>query len=228
MEPFPSDQPTTLARPDPPLTRAGVRPLRSFPVANMLAIEGTATISVQAKRWTREEFERLAELGLLAPDSHVQLIGGEIFEMPPPGAPHSTAVGLVLEALRAAFQETACHIRVQQPVLIGSHSEPEPDVTVVRGGILNYRETHPAALDVALVVEVADSSIDLDRRRKVRLYGRAGIPEYWIIVLLEKVVEVFTDPGPAGYRQRAVLRQGDTVRPIAKPDAAIQVTSLLP
>lgn len=185
-------------------------------------------MSVQTKRWTRAEYERMAELGLLAPESHTQLIEGEIFEMAPPGAPHSTAVGLVSDNLRAAFQGTAFHIRVQQPVLIGSDSEPEPDVTVVRGRILDYRKTHPATSDVALVVEVADSSIDLDRRRKARLYGRAGIPEYWIVVLPEKVVEVFAEPGPGGYRQRRMLRQGDTLRPVVKPDAAIQVTSLLP
>ncbi len=84
----------------------------------MLTIEGTSSMSVQAKRWTREEYNRMAELGLLAPDSHVQLIEGEILQMAPPGARLSTAVGLVQDILHATFQGTALHVRGQQPVRI--------------------------------------------------------------------------------------------------------------
>lgn len=185
-------------------------------------------MSVQAKRWTREEYDRMVELGLLAPDSHVQLIEGEILEMAPPGAPHSTAVGLVQDILHATFEGTALHVRGQQPVRIGPDSEPEPDIAVVKGRRLDYLKIHPAAEDVVLVIEVADTSIDLDRRRKARLYGRAGIPEYWIVALPERILEVFTDPGAAGYAQRTVLRPGDAVGPIAKPDAKIDVAALLP
>jgi Uma2 family endonuclease len=139
-------------------------------------------MSVQAKRWTREEYERMVELGLLAPDSHVQLIDGEILQMALPGAPHSTAVGHVQDA----------------------------------------------ASDVVLAVEVSDTSIELDRRRKARLYARAGIPEYWVVALEERIIEVFTGPGAAGYERRVALRPGDTASPAVKPDAKIDVASLLP
>lgn len=146
----------------------------------------------------------------------------------PPGAPHATAVGLVQDILHAAFQGTAFHVRAQQPIRIGDDSEPEPDVAVVRGRRLDYRDAHPAAADVVLAVEVADTSIDLDRRRKARLYARAGIPEYWIIAPPERILEVCTNPGPAGYERRAVLRPGDTAGPLARPEARIEVASLLP
>jgi Uma2 family endonuclease len=185
-------------------------------------------MSVQAKRWTREEYDRLVELGVLAPDSHVQLIEGEILQMTPPVAPHSTAVGLVQDALEVAFGGAAFHVRVQQPVRIGTDSEPEPDIAVVNGRRLDYLQVHPAAADVALVVEVADTSIDLDRRRKARLYGRAGIPEYWIVALPERILEVFTGAGTAGYEQHTAFQPGDTVNPVAKPGAKIDVASLLP
>ena len=194
----------------------------------MLCLEGTSSMSVQAKRWTREEYDRMVEVGLLAPDSHVQLIEGEILQMAPPGAPHSTAVGLVQDVLEAVFAGTNSQVRVQQPVRIGADSEPEPDVAIVKGRRLDYLEMHPAASDVALVVEVADTSIGLDRRRKARLYARAGIPEYWIVALPERILEVFTGPSPAGYAQRTVLQSGDTVSPVAKRDAKIEVASLLP
>jgi Uma2 family endonuclease len=185
-------------------------------------------MSVQAKRWTRAEYERMVELGLLVPDSHVQLIGGEILEMAPPGAPHSTAVGHVQDALHAIFQGTAFHVRVQQPILIGDHSVPEPDVAVVKGQRSDYRDAHPAASDVVLAVEVSDTSIELDRRRKARLYSRAGIPEYWVVEIQACIVEVFTRPDAAGYERRVTLHAGDTVSPTAKPDAQIAVASLLP
>lgn len=185
-------------------------------------------MSVQAKRWTREEYDRMVDLGLLAPDSHVQLIEGEILEMAPPGAPHSTAVGLVQDALEAAFAGANFQVRVQQPVRIGTDSEPEPDVAVVKGRRLDYLEIHPGADDVALAVEVADTSIDLDRRRKARLYARAGIPEYWIVALPERILEVFTGPGAAGYERHVVLQPGDAVIPTAKADVKIDVASLLP
>ncbi|MHB8733659.1 MAG: Uma2 family endonuclease [bacterium] len=185
-------------------------------------------MSVQTKRWTRAEYERMVELGLLAPDSHVQLIDGEILQMAPPGAPHSTAVGHVQDALHAIFQGTAFHVRVQQPILIGDHSVPEPDVAVVKGQRSDYHDTHPAASDVVLAVEVSDTSIELDRRRKARLYSRAGIPEYWIVEIQACILEVFTGPGAAGYERRVALPPGDTVSPTAKPDAKINVASLLP
>ena len=184
-------------------------------------------MSVQAKRWTRAEYERMAELGLLAPDSHVQLIEGEILQMAPPGAPHSTAVGLVQDILHATFQGTAFHVRGQQPIRIGDHSEPEPDVAVVKGRRSDYRAAHPTAADTVLAVEVADTSIELDRRRKARLYARAGIPEYWVVALQERILEVFTGPSAAGYERHVALQPGDTVSPTARPDAKIDVASIL-
>ena len=185
-------------------------------------------MSVQAKRWTREEYDRMVELGLLAPDSHVQLIEGEILEMPPQGAPHSAIIGVVHETLRAIFEGTPFHVRSQMPLVISDDSEPEPDLAVVRGQVRDYMRAHPIAADVILAVEIAGSTIGLDRRRKTKIYAQAGIPEYWIVALQEQILEVFTGPGAAGYERRAVLRRGGSVSPTAKPDAKIGVASLLP
>lgn len=195
---------------------------------DMLAPEGTSTMSVQAKRWTRKEYDRMVELGLLAPDSHVQLIEGEILEMPPQGAPHAGTIIVIRDALQAIFREPGFHVRCQMPLAIDQHSEPEPDLTVVRGRARDYMHKHPAAADAVLAVEIAGTTIDLDRDRKSNLYAHAGIQEYWIVTLQDRVLEVFTSPGPAGYGRRTTVRAGDTVSPLAKTDAKIDVASLLP
>jgi len=112
------------------------------------------------------------------------------------------------------------------PLALGDDSEPEPDVAVVAGSPRDYRDAHPTT--AALIVEVADASVAYDRKRKAPLYARAGIPEFWLLVLSEEKLEVYRDPSPLGYRSRRVLGRGDTVSPLARPDVALTVDDLLP
>jgi Uma2 family endonuclease len=191
--------------------------------------EGRA-VSVQIKRWTREEFERLVRLGVLGEDDHVQLIEGEIVEMPRQRAPHAAAVTLAMAALQEGLPQ-GCHIRVQLPLALDPHSEPQPDVAIVRGGARDYVGQHPTS--AALVVEVSDATVEFDRSRKGPAYARAGITEYWIVDIDARVVEVWRDPGPdpeghASYR--TVSRHGadESIVPVALPDRRIAVRSLLP
>lgn len=183
-------------------------------------------MSVQAKRWTREEYDRMVALGVLTPESRVQLIDGEILEMTPQGARHATAIRLVERALRRVFGEDAFDVRGQLPLALGPHSEPEPDIAVVQGSLADYRDRHPES--AVLVVEVADESLHLDRNKKVPLYASAGIPEYWILNLEERILEVYRGPEAGGYREHLRLRQGESVTPPARPEARIEVGTLLP
>jgi Uma2 family endonuclease len=114
-----------------------------------------------------------------------------------------------------------------------AESEPEPDLAVVRGDENTYLHRHPGPADVALLVEVADSTLDRDRADKARIYGQAGVPVYWIVNLVDRQVEVYTSPtGPtgAGYTSRQDLRPGALV-PLALPGLAlpgVAVAALLP
>jgi Uma2 family endonuclease len=184
-------------------------------------------MNVQLKRWTREEYEAMVARGILAPESHVQLLDGEIIQMTSQGALHRTAVTLIAETLRTIVP-SAHHVQVQARLAISYDGEPEPDVAVIRGGIRDYVTEHPAT--AALVIEVADTSLDLDRRRKKAAYARAGIPEYWILNLPDRRLEVHRDPEPnAGtYRTERTLRAGDEISPASFPTARILVSALLP
>jgi Uma2 family endonuclease len=124
-------------------------------------------------------------------------------------------------------------VRLQLPLALDEHSEPEPDVAVVAGAIRDYLEAHPRM--AALVVEVADSSLRLDRRFKAAIYARAGLPEYWIADLAQRALEVHRDPGPPAegaedptYRSLEILRPPAVVTPLAAPAARIAVADLLP
>ncbi|WP_161542414.1 Uma2 family endonuclease [Rhodothermus marinus] len=182
--------------------------------------------AVQTYRWTREAFEKLAEVGLIDPDARLELIDGEILQkMSPQSARHFTAVLKTEEALRTIFGPGYV-VRVQGPLALGPYSEPEPDVAVVEGTIDDYVEAHPST--AVLVVEVADASLQFDRTRKAALYARAGIPEYWIVNLLDGVLEVHRRPEGDAYQQRMVLAPHEQIVPLARPGASLEVARLFP
>ena len=187
---------------------------------------------VRTRRWSRAEYDRLIELGVFHEDEPIELLDGELVVREPKGSRHETAVSLVLDVLRQAFGP-GWLVRVGGPLALDDVSEPEPDVSVVRGAPRDYRDAHPAR--AVLVVEVAQSSLMFDRTRKTRAYARNGIAEYWIVNLVDRVLEVYRDPGsdpvdPAqpGYRQLLRLQPSATVSPIAVPTSVIRVADLLP
>ncbi|MBI4278267.1 MAG: Uma2 family endonuclease [Armatimonadetes bacterium] len=187
-------------------------------------------MSVQVRRWTRDEYYRLLEAGVLTEDDPVQLIQGEIVQMGPQGTVHATSTRLVAEALRTAFGP-GFEVRTQLPLTLGTDSEPEPDAAVVTGGPRDYRDHHPRT--ALLVVEIADTTLEFDPTRKGLLYSGAGISEYWIVNLVQGSLEVYRDPqvapeGQPGYRSRIVLDPSAEVTPLARPSARIRVSDLLP
>ncbi len=187
-------------------------------------------MGVQVKRWTREQYDTLVRHGVLGEDDHVQLIEGEIVEMAPQGPPHMTAISLVAEALREAFGD-GYHCRVQGPLALSRDSEPEPDVAVIRGSPRDFAREHPATAD--LVVEVADTTGDFDRHRKGPMYAAAGIPEYWVVDVTARGVDIYRDPlpgedGRAGYRVHRRVGVDDAVTPLGAAGRSIPVRDLLP
>jgi Uma2 family endonuclease len=187
---------------------------------------------VQIRPLRRVEYELLVEKGFFEQGERVELIDGLLMVAEPQSSSHFTAIRLVELALRRAFGE-GWDVRTQGPIALDDTSEPEPDVAVVRGEPRDFAGAHPA--DPVLVVEVSLTSFVVDRTYKSSLYARAGRPEYWIVNLVDRVLEVRRAPGPSAaapygwdYATTEVRREGDSVSPLAAPAAAIAVADLLP
>lgn len=184
---------------------------------------------IRTRRWTRAEYDRAIEAGIFREDEPLELLAGRLVVAEPKHRPHAVAIGLVAEALRRAFG-SGWHVQIQDPIALDPTSEPEPDVAVIRGAPRNYPRDHPA--HPVLVVEIAESSLRLDRRLKGRLYAQAEVHEYWIVNLVDRVVEVYRAPQRDGRRWKygdiQILGPEALVSPLAAPLARIQVADLLP
>ncbi len=161
-------------------------------------------------RLTVEDFHRLAESGILGEDDRVELIGGELIDMTPIGSRHAAAVDHLVEALILRLQGS-CQVHTQNPVRLGEDNEPQPDVAVLRRRDHGYASRLPAAEDVLLVVEVADSSLAFDRDVKLPLYARFGIPEAWLVDLEGGRIEVHSAPDGGEYGHVDRYRRGTSV-----------------
>ena len=166
----------------------------------------------------------MIEAGLFV-DERLELLEGEILQMPPQGSLHVTAVRLVEDEMRKAFG-AGYEVRTQAPLALDPYSEPEPDIAVVPGTARDYRDAHPVT--ALLIAEVSDSTLGFDRRRKSALYARAGIPEFWIVNLIDRCIEVFRKPEGDGYSFSRQFKPGESVTPLSAPDAEIRVADLLP
>ncbi|MBM3221621.1 MAG: Uma2 family endonuclease [Candidatus Rokubacteria bacterium] len=183
------------------------------------------------RQWTRKEYDRLGELGIFDGEP-LELIGGQLVVAEPKGTYHVTSLGLVVRALNAVLP-TGWFLRIQDPIALDDDSEPEPDVAVVAGDFRDYLADHPQR--PALVVEVSESSLGFDRRRKGSLYARGGVQDYWIVNLVDRVLEVYREPeaDPSArygwsYRSMERIAPDGSITPLAFPEARISVAALLP
>jgi Uma2 family endonuclease len=195
-------------------------------------MEQNVMATALVRRWTRQEYDRMVAAGVFPPGERAELIDGEILAMTPQGSAHATAIRLTEDILRMTFG-AGYDVRIQLPLALDPSSEPEPDVTVVRGSPRDYRDAHPAS--ALLVVEVADTTLLYDREQKGSLYARAGVAEYWIVNLLDRSLEVYRDPAPLPqarygweYRMKERYRAGDHISPLAASQARVAVADLLP
>ena len=194
----------------------------------------TATIETAEparKLWTRDEYYRLADQGWFQ-DERTELIGGEITVVSPQSPIHYSSILRIVSRLEAVFDQ-GYTVRPQGPLTLGEHSEPEPDISVVRGTPEEFGDDHPR--HAVLIVEVSNKTLAFDRGQKMSLYASAGCPEYWIANLVDHVLEVYRMPEPddsqpfgAKYRDVRHLKPGETVAAVEKPEQAIPVAELLP
>jgi|ERR1700722_3295454 len=184
-------------------------------------------MSVQAThRFTVADYYRMAEAGVLRPDARVELLNGEIIDMSPIGAFH----GGVVKRLNKLFTSKAKGrwlVSAQDPVHLDDHSEPQPDLMLLKEAVGDYTNSHPHAKDVLLLIEVSDTTLGLDRTDKLSAYGRAGISEVWIVNLVETVVEIYREPHFTGYGSKTILKAGDNAQPLAFSDVSVNVGELL-
>jgi Uma2 family endonuclease len=155
----------------------------------------------------------------------VELIHGIVHEMPSQDSWHSSTIRAAQEELQRVFKD-GFDLRIQMPLALDLWSEPVPDLAVVSGHWRDYLSAHPAT--AVLVVEVSASSARLDREEKRLLYAAARIPEYWILYVKTKQLEILREPEGGDYRSRVILKPGDAVTPLGAPGASIRVSGLLP
>ena len=170
----------------------------------------------------RVEYDRLVEEGFFGEDEKIELLEGVIVQMTPQGIGHAAAIERLTHLLVLALAPRA-RVRVQLPYAASDISEPEPDLAVVPPG--QPEDSHPDR--ALLLIEVADSSLAKDRRVKTRIYAAAGVPEYWVVDVAGRTIEVRSDPGEDAYRRIRVARAGETIRLQAFPDVEIAVSDIL-
>ena len=181
-------------------------------------------------RMTRVRYDQLVEAGIFGPEDRVELLDGLLIACEPQGRRHAAVVVLVRAALEQAFGR-GYHVREEKPIALDDRSEPEPDIVVVPGTPRDYLDAHPS--QPLLLVEVAETSLAIDRLRKGSLYARAGVADYWVVNLIEEVLEVYREPvlAPSAdwkYDSVRLLRRNGIITPLAAPRARIRVAALLP
>ena len=169
----------------------------------------------------RVEYDQLVALGAFE-DERIELLDGELVAMSPVGAPHCFAVQKLTELLVLALVGRAA-VRPQLAFAALEFSEPEPDLAVVP--LADYHADHPA--QAHLLIEVAESSLAKDRGRKRRLYAECGVPEYWIVNLCDRCIEVYTEPSASSYAQQRTFAHGAAIALRAFPDVSLRVADIL-
>ena len=156
--------------------------------------------------WTVSRYEKAAELGLFGPEPKVELIEGEVFDVAAMLPPHASATRRIRS--RLARLDNGWTVGGQDPVRLGDISEPEPDVWVAKGGEDQYRKRHPTQADLALAVEVADSTLRFDRDIKIPMYAAHGVPEVWLVSIPDRTVTCYTEPAGRTYQAQATISEG--------------------
>ncbi|MBV8198868.1 MAG: Uma2 family endonuclease [Candidatus Eremiobacteraeota bacterium] len=173
------------------------------------------------------EYHRMVQAGVFDVDARVELVNGELIEMPPIHPPHASGVERILNqfALRLAGR---AWIRCQDPITLPPDSEPQPDLVLAPLQLEQYRNHHPAPNEILLAVEVAESTLATDRKVKVPLYARSGIREVWLVNLADDELTVYRDPIGAWYGSVQSYHHGDSIAPQAFPDVRFEIGDLLP
>jgi Uma2 family endonuclease len=169
----------------------------------------------------------MAEAGILSHPQRVELIDGDIFDMNPIGSPQAAVTRRLEQQFARAVADGVVLVSVQNPLRLDTYNEPQPDFVALPPRPDAYASAHPRAADALLLVEVSDSSLDHDRKTKLPVYARFGVPEVWIVDLSGGAVEVYRDPKEGRYASSVRVSQG-SLTPVRIPEVTINIATLLP
>jgi Uma2 family endonuclease len=184
------------------------------------------SMQLARRRFTVREYHAMGDAGIIGRDERVELIDGQIIRKNPINPLHASGTARLVHLFMPIFRDEAI-VWIQNPAVLDDHSEPEPDVMLLRRKPDFYRSGHPRPEDILLVVEVADTSLAYDRQVKAPLYARFGIADHWRIEIRRSRVVVHRDPAPDGYRSIRIATRGESVSPLAFPDRPLKVDDLL-
>lgn len=185
----------------------------------------TSDISLDVFQWTRKDYHRLVEAGILDEDSPVELLNGQILQMSPVGDYHAACVDKLSELFRDILAKSAT-LRVQSPIVLDDLSEPEPNLAILKRKDNFYADGHPKPSDILLVVEVADSTLAKDRLVKGPAYASSGIKEYWILNINDRQLEQYLEPKENEYQLIHFFKSGQAIS--SDLLGTIQVDNILP
>ena len=184
------------------------------------------SVQIQKHCFSVDDYYRMADAGVFPRDARVELIEGEVIEMSPIGNRHAACVDRLNALLNRSLQHKAI-VRVQGPIRLNDFSEPQPDIALLKPRADFYSNSHPTPADVLLIIEVADTSVEYDRRVKLPLYARAGIPQMWLMVLPKDIIEVHSQPVNGKYQKIQRLKRGRTLVSPTVPGLSFKVDDLL-
>lgn len=181
------------------------------------------------RAFSRTDYHAMGAAGILAPDERVELMEGEVVAMTPIGSRHAACVLLLNQVFSTSSRLAGrALVQVQNPLAASDRSEPQPDLMLLAPRGDAYAAAHPGPQDVLLLVEVADSSLQYDRRAKIPFYAAVGVREVWLVDLEHDRVEAHTQPAPDGYRVTRRFGPGESVEPSAFLDLRVEVARIIP
>ena len=183
-------------------------------------------ITPQKHRFNISDWHQMGKQNLFLPDARMELIEGEIIDMVPIGTSHAGCVSWLNHFFVTQVAGSAI-VKVQDPVQLGNFSEPQPDLMILRPEPHFYRKRHPTSVDVLLLIEVAESTLNYDRRTKMPLYARYGIVEAWIVNLEQNCIEVYLKPQAAGYQKQHIFQSGEVIIPSQLELIKVSVSAVL-
>ena len=191
-----------------------------------MSVEQAVPVQVTRHSFTVAEYRRMGEVGIFSEDDRVELVCGEVIEMSPIGTRHAACVDAFAELLRDQLGRSVI-VRVQNPIQLDNHSEPQPDISVLKRRDDFYRGGHPKPEDVLLVIEVSDTTLEYDRRVKAPLYARAGVPEVWVVNLVDELVETYADPAGGSYQDVGSYARGEELQSHTLAPLRLSVSKVL-
>jgi len=189
---------------------------------------GEAPLGDYKYRLSTEQYYKMSEAGIFGDDDkRVELIDGEVYFMEPPG-PMDSRGGLRLFRLLDRVLGEEFFVTYEEPISIVDGTEPQPDLSIAKGPVSDYDEKHPVAGDLIVVIEISKSSLASDRKRKLGLYAYSGIPEFWIVNLVDKQVEVYSVPVGETYSETKIYKAGDNLPLSFAPGKSLPVAEFVP